>query len=105
MIKEDGELEFSIIRVVVFRKENVDLMVFPNPFDKEITIRFESTKNDNLHLNMFNSIGQQVYESVYRINKGNNNLDLNIQGDLSKGAYIMRIQADNYTTFKKIIKR
>ncbi|MDC0231331.1 T9SS type A sorting domain-containing protein [Aureispira] len=104
MIKENGESEFSVIRVVVFRKDDGLFMVYPNPFDQVINIRFESSKTDNLHVLIFNSIGQQVFESLYLINKGLNNLDLNLKAELPKGAYIMRVRADNHSVYRKIIK-
>ncbi len=77
------------------------IIIFPNPFQKEIELRFMSNKIESPGLIFIKDIlGKTVYEKVL---SGNEN-SFRIGGLLKTGVYILGIQTDSGLFVKKIIK-
>jgi hypothetical protein len=78
--------------------ENIKL--FPNPSDGYIYLEIELPKSDKVQINIFNSLGQNVYNNSYGLsNKFNEKLDLK---HLEYGIYTLAIKVKEHVTFKKI---
>lgn len=88
----------SLITKVNYFKGKNEFHIFPNPTTGKITIDLEETKS-NLNLILTNALGQVVltknYKSINYIN-----LDLNVP----KGLYYLRLECNGEVTTKKILK-
>jgi hypothetical protein len=73
------------------------IRVFPNPNNGQFSI--ELPANEDCLLNVFNSLGQLVYDTRI-VGKGTVNADL---GNLPSGVYQMRFDLNNQSVFMKLV--
>ncbi|MDB5143117.1 MAG: C-terminal target protein [Mucilaginibacter sp.] len=76
-------------------------LIYPNPFDKVVTIAFDGQVK-LASINVFNSFGKQVYTKSY--NDVNTELKVDL-ASLKSGLYILKLSADNVETIFKLIKK
>lgn len=77
--------------------------VFPNPFTNEFSLNFESAENENILLSLHDVSGKTVFEKNIAVAKGENQIYLSGLNDLSKGIYILKIQAKTFSKTEKVI--
>tara|TARA_B100000900_G_scaffold239641_1_gene203681 strand:- start:17550 stop:19844 length:2295 start_codon:yes stop_codon:yes gene_type:complete len=78
-----------------------NISIFPNPTNNNIKIEMKNMTADNYSLTILNIYGDVVKNKYIKIQKDyfyNFELD-----QLNTGIYILKIESNNYTTFKKII--
>jgi len=77
---------------------------YPNPVSGEkVNIRVNSTRETDLVLKMFNTLGQTVVQSEARLVTGQNTVELNISG-LKAGPYYLKIRtSDDKIFIRKLI--
>lgn len=77
-----------------------NLMVYPNPFDKEIHIKIPEEIEGNYRVKIMDFTGRIIYQ------KNQNEKSFIFNGStLSKGLYILSIENEGNTIVKKIIKK
>ncbi len=69
------------------------LSIFPNPTKDVITIQFESAEQQNIDIQIVNSIGQQVYSNSLNNYIGSVNEKVNLSS-FSEGLYFVKITSD-----------
>jgi Secretion system C-terminal sorting domain/Calcineurin-like phosphoesterase len=74
-------------------KDNPLLNVYPNPANDKVTVQF-SDNVQNFTIRVTNEVGQIVLQSHSNI------IDVK---NLSDGIYLLRMEAENYNSFKKIV--
>ncbi len=76
---------------------------YPNPFNPSTTIKFSVPKETNVKLSVYNVLGQEVAELLNgRIKEGS--YEITFDGNkMSSGVYFYRLDAENYSTIKKMI--
>lgn len=79
-------------------KTELEINIYPNPFNSDITIQL--TKEDNYNITLFDISGKLVLSSRF---ENTNEIKLDAL-DLSKGQYILRIQNDDTIITRKIVK-
>ena len=84
----DGQFEYSSIINVQFAMSNVELQIFPNPVENELTI----VGGEGI-ATIYNVLGQPVRELIIN----NEQLIIDVK-DLPKGQYILRKQNGNVIT-------
>jgi len=81
---------------------------YPNPFNQSTIIEFGLPEANNVHLTIYNSLGQQVRNlvndhkepGIYKIAwDGRNDVGVNV----ASGVYIYRITAENFTRIRKLL--
>jgi len=83
--------------------EIIMLGVYPNPFDKEITVQYNSSGTDKIKLTL-STINGKVEQSFYFIPEvGLNYLKLNGES-LEKGNYIISVEMNGKILSKKVIR-
>jgi hypothetical protein len=76
---------------------------YPNPFNPTTKIKFAIPKETNVHLGIYNILGELVTTLVnMQLKPGNYEYEFNAS-DLSSGIYIYRIQADDFVETKKMV--
>jgi hypothetical protein len=76
---------------------------YPNPFNPGTIISFNLPMSSHVRLEIYNILGQKVAELVNKqMDAGSYNITFNA-GNLSSGVYLYRLEANNFTSTKKMI--
>ncbi len=76
---------------------------YPNPFNPSTVIKFSVPKKENVEINVYNAIGQQVTELFNKqVEAGSYDLKFNAS-DLPSGVYFYSIEAGNFNMTKKMM--
>jgi Concanavalin A-like lectin/glucanases superfamily/Secretion system C-terminal sorting domain len=76
---------------------------FPNPFNPKTTIGFSIIKKDKVTIDIYNMMGQRLYNLVEEEMNAGYHQALFDGENLSSGVYIYSIQSGNFTEMKKMI--
>jgi PKD repeat protein len=81
---------------------NIEAEFYPNPNDGRFTLHIISARHERMLLQIFNSIGNQVYTENLNIN-GDYSKELDLQ-HLAKGVYFLRLQSkDQMIMMRKVV--
>jgi hypothetical protein len=86
----------------------VDLRVFPNPFENELTIDFNLNKGGDTRFEIYSLTGQLQYKTTVGKVEGYRQLTFsdNSIASLQKGMYVAKLFVDNIPVQSvKVIKR
>jgi len=101
----DGSFSFSnTIEVEIAAPSSFALeQNYPNPFNPITTIRFSIPVETEVHLNVYNTLGQEVAEIINgRLKEGYHEVEFDA-GSLTSGIYFYRLEADKFVDVKKMI--
>ena len=96
-----------------FTIDEISVMCFPNPFDKELNVRLSEIKGEKCgclgHIRIINSLGIEVFESDVLFNE-KKNLTLNLDTEaLNPGRYTVEVDVNYndvvYSFTRTVIKR
>jgi len=83
--------------------ENVfDMMAYPNPSAGNTLLRFTTASACGYHLNLFDMVGQKVFEAQGISAEGENALSVSTSG-LAAGIYHLRLNTENETVAMKLV--
>jgi len=74
----DGDYSYSDIRMVIIDTE-IPVMIYPNPAHSDMYIQVFSTAEETVTLTLYDNKGSKVYENIYTLSKGNNQIKLDIE--------------------------
>ncbi|MDP7430911.1 MAG: T9SS type A sorting domain-containing protein, partial [Flavobacteriales bacterium] len=77
-----------------------NLMVYPNPFSQNTTIRLLNKKDELLDLSLFDSTGKKVKGLNYYTKDNTITIE---RGNLTKGIYLLVVKTRNYTSKSKLV--
>jgi hypothetical protein len=88
-----------------FDTENL-FTVFPNPYDNDLYIAYNSVDTQRVTLEMYELTGKKIL-SISEIPRytGYNSITLNNLSELKSGIYIIRLTSGAKTSIKKVIKK
>ena len=101
----DGKFEFSKTVTAKVKNENVVVVndILPNPSSaRQVTLPVFMPEEGMVEYEIFNSVGAIVKEDSTTLEKGDNNLRMELQS-LSAGQYFVKIQIDGQSFYKKLI--
>lgn len=76
---------------------------YPNPFNPSTTIKFSIPVETEVHLNVYNALGQEVAEIINsRLKEGYHEVNFEAT-NLTSGIYFYRLEADKFVDVKKMI--
>jgi len=78
------------------------LDVFPNPFQNQPNIRFQSDKSGQIKLTVFDLIGRKLFEQ--EATNAEDGLRLNLPASLPQGVYVLQVQQDQHVFHKRLVK-
>ena len=97
MIDKDGHYEYSEIINIKVKDipEATDgiIKVYPNPTTGQLNIIYQAASTQKLNLDVFNVIGQTMFNKIYELNAGLHTIVLDA-ADYAKGVYILNLQND-----------
>ena len=94
-ILNDYSLSFCVTQAILSNPIN-DISIinlYPNPVTNNLNIK---TLNENLYFSLYDLKGRKIYSTNEKFIPMEN---------LSNGIYVLRITGDNYTSFKRVIKK
>ena len=88
--------------------ENIELTelngtIYPNPFDKNLILELEGEQNEEAKIQVFNLLGQSVFEKDVNIFLGKNTFELSLER-LNAGTYFFHFQLEKGLITKKVVK-
>lgn len=98
---------FDLSQVVgveeLFKDNSGSLLLFPNPTNSALHIKFNSNKQEKIKLSIFTIDGKMVFETMYPTVEGINLIQINTN-NLSTGMYIVKIDGEEYSATEKFVK-
>jgi hypothetical protein len=83
-----------IVAGIMNQSDFENTLITPNPSSLDAALVIDSKSNDNITVNVFNAIGQQVYSINKQIVIGKNKFDLSELNDFNVGVYTFQIQGN-----------
>lgn len=80
---------------------NLKLSLFPNPFDKQLSLVFNEEIISKINITVFDVSGRLLVAKVYQPNQS---IDVKL-ADLPSGGYILKVVANQKQFLSKIIKK
>jgi len=80
---------------------NLNVTIYPNPFDNQISLAFNEDIKDDIHITVFNMLGANMFSKSYTANQ---QIDV-ILNWLSSGEYILKTVANRKQFIAKILKK
>jgi len=99
---EDSEFESHVRALVLDKNVENTVQVFPNPFSEVFTMRYLSSSEKQVTVELLDVNGRKIYSSPYTLTKGENVIDLSID-NVYKGIVIYRLIDGKKITSGKII--
>ena len=79
--------------------------VYPNPFNEDFTIRFNSDLSENINVSMIDITGRVIFNEKISVSESNNRLNFTSQlQDLEAGVYFLQMSTESRQEIKRIIK-
>ncbi len=76
---------------------------YPNPFNPEVTLRFDLAKSATVRISIFDLLGRRVADLLDgRVSAGTHHLRWNAS-DLPSGLYLVRMETEDYALVRKIL--
>jgi hypothetical protein len=72
-----------------------DILVQPNPFDKNVSIQFETDFSGSATVQLYSVIGQEVFVQPIQIGQGTNRFDFDFIDILPDGVYFLTVNLSN----------
>ncbi|MFN4084044.1 MAG: Ig-like domain-containing protein [Bacteroidia bacterium] len=80
---------------------NPNLLVYPNPFQKQINLQVKSNKSEYVNISVSNLLGQSCSDMQVLLMNGDNNIQIPL--DLINGIYFLNIKGESTLYSNKII--
>lgn len=80
------------------------MSVFPNPFEKEITLNFEHPLNEKGKLIIYDIRGKEMYNAACDLYSGTNTLRIAEIDNLEDGMYFLYVVSASGNKTVKIVK-
>jgi len=85
------------------RRNEVDMVNYPNPFSTSTTIEYELNQPEKVSLRIYNHLGQLIYQTEENQPQGKQQLIWNTEG-YADGIYYYRLQAGEQIASGKMVK-
>jgi hypothetical protein len=95
MIDKDGQFKYS--EIINIKVNNVPIAtdgivkIYPNPTNGKLNIVYQAGEAQKLNLDVFNVVGQNMFNNVYELGAGLHTIVLDAV-DYAKGVYILNLQ-------------
>ena len=97
---QEVSIEATTLSTNSYSLSNVS--IYPNPSNGIINVRFETTSNDNVKIELFDLQGRRVYRSNHSSNQSLFDEPI-VTGKLASGIYVLNVSQGNKSTTKRII--
>jgi len=98
------EFGMGAITSVRLQRQTPFTSVYPNPATDHLTVIVKNSGNNPIKLQLMNSMNSLMMEKSVTTHEDTFRTDL-IIGDLPSGIYLLKIESDNFSTVRKIVKK
>ncbi|MGH1339870.1 MAG: DUF7619 domain-containing protein [Aureispira sp.] len=91
--------------VVELEQEAFDVNVQPNPFERDLLVRYELKNNSDVQVKLYNQLGQCVYQEAYNQQTSGQQQVFLHTTKLTSGLYILQVETEEGSISKKLIKK
>jgi len=77
--------------------------VYPNPANKELFISYKSTKQQDMQIIIYDTLGKKVFTKKAQVQVGNDDININTS-DMASGIYLVSLKTDLFARTFKFIK-
>lgn len=99
---KDGAITYSKVVKSSEPINNVSILIYPNPARNSFNVKFSSAFEGKSQLCLISASGELVRSTPVSINKGSNNINMNVRG-LSAGTYIITIKEKGIDFKKRVV--
>jgi hypothetical protein len=92
----------TVEKPVVLEVFSDNLAVYPNPFEKDLTIRINALENQKVLIQLFSMTGQLVFSQEKQVETGTN--WLKISPSVASGTYLLQVKKGGETLVSKVVK-
>ena len=82
-----------------------ELLVFPNPAHEHVTVVARGLQGDEALLRVYNTLGALLHTERLAIVAGQTSTQLQLQGELPAGSYLLQLQTENGSMRKILVVR
>lgn len=84
--------------------ESFNVNVMPNPIQDKATLTFETAKNENVIISVFDIVGKEIAQ-LYNgeLSAGSQTFELNENIFENSGIYLVKVNIDNFEVVKKVV--
>lgn len=84
--------------------EQMELNIYPNPFNNNLNIDFSLKESSNVRISLFNALGQEVIVLKDAKNHAAGNHTVSVDGiNLEAGMYFCKFETPAYTNIRKLV--
>ncbi|MBK9792123.1 MAG: T9SS type A sorting domain-containing protein [Sphingobacteriales bacterium] len=106
MIDRDGQFKYSEIITIkvteIAAPSDGIVAIYPNPTNDKVNVVYQSGAAQRVNLDVFNTVGQNMYNNTYEFNTGLNTIVIDAV-QYAKGMYIINLQ--NTTSGDKYLSK
>ncbi|MCJ8165303.1 T9SS type A sorting domain-containing protein [Pontibacter sp. E15-1] len=103
-IDVNGTFEMFGPKAVTFGNLANKVIVFPNPFQSEVTLDIAADTDGEAQIVVTDAVGKQLLKRTMQVQKGFTTEKLMLDSNLPKGLYIIRAQVGGETHYIKLLK-
>jgi len=85
--------------------KNLKVVVEPNPFREQLSVKFYLDKYENINVQLFDLLGRKLYTSMLKYNFSSSGVRITNLQYLSRGIYILVVNVRNTQLKFKIVKQ
>jgi hypothetical protein len=105
IISKTGSVKYSEVAAVKKAISKFVPVVFPNPANDKVTLRFSSDKDEEATIRLYDKTGRSVLSTKTNAHKGVNEIVINDLSQLSAGVYALQFTLGGETQTVKLIIR
>lgn len=85
--------------------QSIELLAYPNPVAKYLQVHLQSLEPTEMTLTITDVSGKRYMQQIFKIEKGNNNIQLDLNKQFLTGVYFIEITGKNANGKLKIVKQ
>lgn len=98
------EVNFSSPAGINEFTQRINLNVYPNPVNDELSLQFDLHDNGKVRVSLLNALGSEVmYNDMATLNPGTHKIKLDVGGRLHPGVYFLNVDINNVKVTRKIM--
>jgi uncharacterized repeat protein (TIGR01451 family) len=105
MVDLDGQFKYSpVVSAGNTSSEFILNPVYPNPFKKQLLVRFTAPDEENIQVRMVSKMGAVIYQKEFISRKGLNELRIDEADQLATGIYFLQLISTTKLVTEKLVK-
>ncbi len=84
----------------IFNQKSLE--IYPNPSTGEFTLDINSIDAAIYHISISDMGGKTIYTTEFNCKQGNNQIELDLSGSVTNGAYMINVSRENITVNKRL---